>query len=41
MAKKAQSPHISRNQRKILEILDKYEELTAKDIAPRFSGQET
>jgi hypothetical protein len=33
MAKKAQIPHISRNQRKILEILDKYEELTAKDIA--------
>jgi DNA-binding MarR family transcriptional regulator len=33
MTKKAQSPHISRNQRKILEILDKYEELTAKDIA--------
>jgi Fe2+ or Zn2+ uptake regulation protein len=33
MAKKARSAHVSRNQRKILEILDKYEELTAKDIA--------
>jgi Fe2+ or Zn2+ uptake regulation protein len=33
MAKKARSAHLSKNQRKILEILDKYEELTAKDIA--------
>jgi Fe2+ or Zn2+ uptake regulation protein len=33
MAKKVKHPHISKNQRKILEILEKYEELTAKDIA--------
>ena len=33
MAKKVKRRHISKNQRKILEILEKYEELTAKDIA--------
>jgi predicted transcriptional regulator len=33
MAKKVKRPHISKNQRKILEILEKYKELTAKDIA--------
>ncbi len=33
MAKNVKRPHISKNQRKILEILEKYEELTAKDIA--------
>ncbi|MDH5483480.1 MAG: hypothetical protein OEY22_11495 [Candidatus Bathyarchaeota archaeon] len=33
MAKKVKRPHISKNQRKILDILDKYQELTAKDIA--------
>jgi predicted transcriptional regulator len=33
MAEKVQRPHISKNQRKILEILEKYEELTARDIA--------
>jgi DNA-binding MarR family transcriptional regulator len=33
MAKKVRSSHLSKNQRKILEILEKYEELTAKDIA--------
>jgi len=33
MAKKVKRPHISKNQRKILDILEKYQELTAKDIA--------
>jgi Fe2+ or Zn2+ uptake regulation protein len=33
MAKKVKHPHISKNQRKILDILEKYQELTAKDIA--------
>jgi DNA-binding MarR family transcriptional regulator len=33
MAKKIKHSHTSKNQRKILEILGKYEELTAKDIA--------
>ena len=33
MAKKVKRPHISKNQSRILEILKKYEELTAKDIA--------
>jgi DNA-binding MarR family transcriptional regulator len=33
MSEKSQRSHISRNQRKILEILEEYEELTAKDIA--------
>jgi DNA-binding MarR family transcriptional regulator len=33
MDKRAHSSHISRNQRKILEILERYEEITAKDIA--------
>jgi DNA-binding MarR family transcriptional regulator len=33
MVKKVKRSHISKNQRKILEILGKYEELTAKDIA--------
>ena len=33
MTGKAQLSRISKNQRKILEILEKYKELTAKDIA--------
>lgn len=33
MAEKVKRPYVSQNQRKILEILEKYEELTAKDIA--------
>jgi len=33
MAKKVKRPHISKNQRKILDILEKYQELTARDIA--------
>jgi hypothetical protein len=33
MAEKVQWQHISKNQRKILEILEKYGELTARDIA--------
>jgi Fe2+ or Zn2+ uptake regulation protein len=33
MAKKVKRLRISKNQGKILEILEKYEELTAKDIA--------
>ena len=33
MAKKVKRPRISKNQRKILEILGKYQELTLKDIA--------
>jgi len=33
MVRKVKRPHISKNQRKILGILEKYQELTAKDIA--------
>jgi Fe2+ or Zn2+ uptake regulation protein len=33
MAKKLKRPRTSKNQRKILDILNKYHELTAKDIA--------
>ena len=33
MAKKISRAHIGENQRKILDILSKYQELTAKDIA--------
>jgi Fe2+ or Zn2+ uptake regulation protein len=33
MAKRVKPIHMSKNQRKILEILEKYEELTARDIA--------
>ena len=33
MVRKFKRPNIGRNQCKILEILEKYEELTAKDIA--------
>ncbi len=33
MASKIQRQHISKNQRKILDILEKYQELTARDIA--------
>jgi predicted transcriptional regulator len=33
MIRKFKRPHISKNQKKILEILDKYQDLTAKDIA--------
>jgi len=33
MTKKVSRPRLSRNQLKILEILEKYEELTARDIA--------
>ncbi len=33
MSTKAKQLRLSKNQRKILEILDKYHELTAKDIA--------
>ena len=33
MSKKVKRLRISKNQRKILEILENYEELTAKDIA--------
>jgi Fe2+ or Zn2+ uptake regulation protein len=33
MAKRVKHRHLSRNQRKILEILEKYQELTARDIA--------
>jgi predicted transcriptional regulator len=33
MAQKVRRSRISQNQRKIMEILDKYEELTAKDVA--------
>lgn len=33
MVKKVKRPRVGKNQRKILEILDKYEGLTAKDIA--------
>jgi predicted transcriptional regulator len=33
MARSVKRPHIGKNQRKILQILEKYEELTAKDIA--------
>ena len=33
MVKNFKRPNIGKNQRKILEILEKYEELTAKDIA--------
>ena len=33
MAEKVKRPHISKNQRKILDILERYQELTAKDIA--------
>jgi predicted transcriptional regulator len=33
MANKGQRPRISKNQRQILEILERYEELTARDIA--------
>jgi predicted HTH transcriptional regulator len=41
MAEKVQRQHISKNQRKILEILEKYEELTARDIqynTPEYSS---
>lgn len=33
MARKVNRPHIGKNQRKVLGILEKYQELTAKDIA--------
>jgi DNA-binding MarR family transcriptional regulator len=33
MTKKVNRPHLSKNQLKILDILAKYEELTAKDVA--------
>jgi DNA-binding MarR family transcriptional regulator len=33
MAKKIKRTHVGKNQRKILDILSKYEELTARDIA--------
>ena len=33
MVKKTRRTHIGENQRKILDILNKYQELTAKDIA--------
>jgi DNA-binding MarR family transcriptional regulator len=33
MTKKVNRPHLSKNQQKILDILAKYEELTAKDVA--------
>jgi DNA-binding transcriptional ArsR family regulator len=33
MARKVNRPHIGKNQRKVLNILEKYQELTAKDIA--------
>ena len=33
MVKKTRRTHIGENQRKILDILSKYQELTAKDIA--------
>ena len=33
MVRKIRRTHIGENQRKILDILDKYQELTAKDIA--------
>jgi len=33
MARKVIRPHIGKNQRKVLDILEKYQELTAKDIA--------
>lgn len=33
ITKKVNRPHLSKNQQKILDILAKYEELTAKDVA--------
>lgn len=33
MSKRVRRPRVSKNQHKILEILERYEELTAKDIA--------
>ncbi len=33
MTENVKRPHLSQNQHKILEILEKYDELTAKDIA--------
>jgi predicted transcriptional regulator len=33
MTRNPRRPRISKNQRKILEILEKYDELTARDIA--------
>jgi Fe2+ or Zn2+ uptake regulation protein len=33
MTEKVKRPRLSKNQRKILEILEKYQELTARDIA--------
>jgi Fe2+ or Zn2+ uptake regulation protein len=33
MARKVKRPRIGKNQRKVLDILEKYQELTAKDIA--------
>jgi len=33
MVRKIKCPHLGKNQQKVLEILDKYQELTARDIA--------
>jgi Fe2+ or Zn2+ uptake regulation protein len=33
MVRKVKSPRIGKNQRKVLDILDKYQELAARDIA--------
>jgi len=41
MVRKFKRPNIGRNQCKILEILEKYEELTAKDIAEILWARDT